>query len=56
MINAIKRDGWQPDYQWANIYTIDLDTGNKILTISVINHDGHLIFTDNNGKELNTDK
>lgn len=52
MINAIIRDGWHPCYQWANIYTIDPDTGNKILTISICKHDGDLIFMDHNGKEL----
>lgn len=52
MINAIIRDGWHPSYQWANIYTIDPDTGNKILTISICKHDGDLIFMDHNGKEL----
>lgn len=52
MINAIIRDGWSETYQWANIYTIDPTTGNKILTIRAFMHDGTLIFTDNNGKEL----
>lgn len=52
MINAITRDGWNESYQWANVYTIDPCTGNKILTIRVFQHDGALIFTDNNGKEL----
>lgn len=52
MINAIIRDGCKPWHHWANIYTIDPDTGNKILTISICKHDGALIFMDHNGKEL----
>lgn len=52
MINAIIRDGWSEPYQWANIYTIDPYTTNKILTIRAYQHNGALIFTDNNGKEL----
>lgn len=52
MINAIIRDGWSEAYQWANVYTIDPNTGNKIITIRIFNHDGNLIFTDNNGNEL----
>lgn len=52
MINAIKRDGWHEDYQWANVYTIDPSTGNKIITIRIFQHDGNLIYTDGNGKEL----
>lgn len=52
MINALIREGFTPPYQWANIYTIDPDTGNKILTISIFMHDGAMIFTDNKGKEL----
>ena len=52
MINAIVREGWSETYQWANIYTIDPYTTNKILTIRAYRHDGALIFTDDNGKEL----
>lgn len=52
MINAIIRDGWSEEYQWANIYTIDPFTTNKIPTIRAFMHDGTLMFTDNNGKEL----
>ena len=52
MINAIIRDGWSETYQWANIFTIDPTTGNKILAIRLFKHDGTLMFTDNNGKEL----
>lgn len=52
MIEDIIIDGFKPDYQWANIYTIDPVTGNKILTISIFEHDGAMIFTDHNGKEL----
>lgn len=52
MINAIIRDGWSEAYQWANIYTIDPTTGNKILTIRAFIHAGTLMLTDNNGKEL----
>ena len=52
MINAVIRDGWSETYQWANIYTIDPTTGNKILATRAYRHDGTLIFTDDNGKEL----
>lgn len=52
MINAIRRDGWSETYQWANIYTIDPFTTNKILTIRAFMHDGILMLTDDNGKEL----
>ena len=52
MINAIRREGWSETYQWANIYTIDPFTTNKILTIRAFMHDGTLILTDDNGKEL----
>ena len=52
MIADITRDGFGQEYQWANIYTIDPLTGNKIITIRIFQHDENLIFTDNNGKEL----
>ena len=52
MINAIIRDGWSEYYQRANIFTIDPTTVNKILAIRLFKHDGTLMFTDDNGKEL----
>lgn len=52
MINAIERDGWSQDYQWANIFTIDPTTVDKTLAIIALKHDGSLMFMDNNGKEL----